>query len=129
MPLTRFQTNKQIQAVLNQFGLDLSLLQFSFVGQTVYYSGRIDKSTDAKFFPQELIDCFTAVSRIPEVRAQRFDVDNWVVETSGEGWYVSSKEQPRQPVSPDKTVYVRDNPEDWKEHVHRFKDSDDEEGQ
>lgn len=128
MSFERFQTNKQIQAVLVQHGLDLSVLHFSFVGQTVYFSGRMEKAADNKLSPQEIIDCFTAVSRIPEVRAQRFDVDNWVVEMSGAGWYVACKEQGREPLGPDKTVYVRENQDDWSERVHQFKDSDDEDG-
>ena len=75
--LTRYEINRKVKALLTRFSVDLSLLQFSSTGETVYLYGKLQKEPKGDFKPTEIETMIQELSSIPQVKDLQFDVSNW----------------------------------------------------
>lgn len=75
--LTRYEINRKVKALLIRFNVDLSQLQFSSSGETVYLYGKLQKDPKGDFKPPEIETLIKELSSIPQVRDLQFDLSNW----------------------------------------------------
>jgi hypothetical protein len=90
---SRYQMNQGVKTALVRHFADLSVLDFSTTGSTVYLSGSIKKDPKGEFPKTELEAMLREIIRIPGVRSLQADVDNWVVSYTGAGFELYRKVQ------------------------------------
>jgi hypothetical protein len=85
---SRYKVNREIRTVLVRNAADLSRLEFSFTGRTVYIRGELFKVDTSDFPVAQIEDLAREISRITGVREVYFDLANWTVTSTGESWQV-----------------------------------------
>jgi len=89
MDHSRYETNRQVKVVLTQHGVNLSIVDYSCIGGTVYLTGIVQKVTGDEFTPLGINELAMDISRLHSVRNIQFDLDNWSLTR---GWGSSSGE-------------------------------------
>lgn len=100
MDPSRYEMNRQVKTILIQHSADLCIIDYSYIGGTVYLSGTIQKNTCAEFTPAEIEDLANDISRLNGVRDIQFDLDNWVLIRGRRAWQIMKKKSRSAPLSP-----------------------------
>lgn len=77
--LSRYEINQQVRRSLLRHSVDLSQLQYSSTGTTVYLFGRLQKDPQGEFTDQEVESMVRELHRLPGVREIRFELSNWML--------------------------------------------------
>jgi hypothetical protein len=86
--ISRYEINRNVRIVLTRHDADMTRIDYSCMGGTVYLYGdlvRPDKDYSAKdvdFIIKEIV-------ALPHVRDIQFDLNNWLVVSSGDSWQIT----------------------------------------
>ena len=86
--VSRYEINRNVRMVLTRHDADLTRIDYSCVGSTVYLYGdlvRPDKDYSAK----EIEFIVGEITALPHVRDIQFDLNNWLVIPSGNSWRIT----------------------------------------
>ncbi|MRR18092.1 MAG: hypothetical protein EG826_16720 [Deltaproteobacteria bacterium] len=90
--------------LLNRYGLDLTRLDYSCIGSTVYLSGELVKTDAEDVNPAIIESLFKEIARISGVRYLEPDIQNWSISADEGSWQITkSKQKSREigiPVAP-----------------------------
>lgn len=110
--VSRYEVNRNVRTVLARNDADLTRIDYSFMGNTVYLNGDLVKP-DRDFSAQEIAAIAREISALPHVRDIQFDLNNWIVASSGDSWQFSRTKKSvattgaaRQAGSGDSTVVI-----------------------
>lgn len=103
---SRYQLNQVIKTVLVHHYADLSALDFSTVGSTVYLSGTLKKDPSGEFTVSGLEAMLREIVRIPDVHGLQADLDNWMLSYTGAGFELHRKTVQSKGQGADKTVQI-----------------------
>jgi hypothetical protein len=82
MLASRYEVNQQVRAILIRHDVDLSLIDYSNVGGTIYLTGELIKGSTAEFLPSGIDELTKEITRLPGVRGIQFDLSNWIINIS-----------------------------------------------
>lgn len=91
--ISRYEVNRQVRMVITRHDGDLTQLDYSFLGKSVYLSGSLSKP-NRDFAAKEIQSIATDIMAIPDVKDIIFDLNNWIVESSGNAWQVKPLRKP-----------------------------------
>jgi hypothetical protein len=74
--------------VLTRHDVDLTRIDYSFMGSTVYLYGDLVRP-DGDYSPKDIDLIVREISALPHVRNIQFDFNNWVVIPSGDSWQIT----------------------------------------
>jgi hypothetical protein len=86
--VSRYEVNRNVRMALTRNDADLTKIDYSFMGNTVYLNGDLVKP-DRDFSAQEIAAIAKEISALPHVRDIQFDLNNWMVASSGDSWQFS----------------------------------------
>ncbi len=112
--VSRYEVNRNVRMVFTRHDADLTRIDYSFMGSTVYFNGDLVRA-NGDFSAQEIESIAREISALPHVRDMHFDLNNWVVASSGDSsWQVnrskkagSIKGTTNQTGSSDATVVIK----------------------
>ena len=85
--VSRYEVNRNVRMVLIRHDADLTRIDYSYMGSTVYFYGDLVKSS-GDFSVQEIEVLAREISALPHVREIQFHFNNWMVASSGDSWQV-----------------------------------------
>lgn len=86
--VSRYEINRNVRMVFTRHDADLTRIDYSFMGSTVYLDGDIVKP-DGDFPIQEIEAIAREISALPHVRDIQFNLNNFIVVSSGDSWQVT----------------------------------------
>jgi hypothetical protein len=101
-----YQVNQGIKSILVRHYADLSSLDFSLIGSTMYLSGTLKKDPSGEFTASGLEAMLREIVRIPGVHGLQADLDNWVISYTGAGFELHRKHRPQGSSGASQTVRI-----------------------
>ena len=86
--VSRYEINRNVRIVLTRHEVDLTRIDYSFMGSTVYLYGDLVRS-DGDYSAKEIEFIVGEIAALPHVRDTQFDLNNWLVVPSGDSWQVT----------------------------------------
>lgn len=86
--VSRYEVNRSVRMVITRHDADLARIEYSFLGSTVYLSGDLVRP-NGEFSAQEVENIVRELAALPHVRGLQFDLNNWLVDNSGDSWQVN----------------------------------------
>ena len=105
-PPSRYQTNQLVKNALVRHYVDLTNLDFTTTGTTVYLNGTLKKDPRGDFSLSDLESLLREIVRIPGVRGLQVDLENWLVTYSGGGFELHKKTMRRASSGMGQTVHI-----------------------
>jgi hypothetical protein len=87
----RYEVNRRVRTILIRHDVDLTKIDYSFIGNTVYLYGELHKNQKGEFNAANIDQMVRELSRIEFVRYINFDLKNWVITYSGRSLNVEKK--------------------------------------
>ncbi|MFA5284528.1 MAG: hypothetical protein WC347_02920 [Smithellaceae bacterium] len=111
--VSRYEVNRNVRMVITRHDADLTRIDYSFMGSTIYLNGDLVRP-NRDFTAQEIENIAKELSALPRVRSIQFDLNNWLVDASGDSWQISRVKKTAGPretahqtaVSDDTTVII-----------------------
>ena len=111
--VSRYEVNRNVRMVITRHDADLTRIDYSFMGSTIYLNGDLVRP-NGDFTAQEIENIAKELSALPHVRSIQFDLNNWLVDASGDSWQISRVKKTAGPretahqtgVSDDTTVII-----------------------
>ena len=85
---SRYEINQKVRMFFPRHDADLSKIDYSFMGATVYLSGELAQP-DRDYSHKEIENIVKEISAIPQVRDIQFDLSNWMVLSAEGSWQIS----------------------------------------
>lgn len=85
---SRYEINRNVRMVFVRHDADLTRIDYSFMGSTVYLDGDIVK-TNGDFSMQEIETIVREISALPHVRDIQFNLNNLIILSLGDSWQIS----------------------------------------
>ncbi|MGV8079858.1 MAG: hypothetical protein AB2L22_07345 [Syntrophales bacterium] len=79
----RYEVNRRVRTILIRYDVDLTKIDYSFIGNTVYLYGELVKARKHDFNPDVIDMMIRELTRINGVRYIQFDLRNWFITYSG----------------------------------------------
>jgi hypothetical protein len=113
--ISRYEVNRKVRMVITRHDGDLTRIDYSFLGKTVYLSGDLVKP-ERDFTPREIEAIVTDISAIPDVLDIIFDLNNWIIEGSHDSWQIKPIRKTGEIInvsgfSEDTTLIINEAPE------------------
>ena len=89
--VSRFEVNKKVRRALVRNGADMGFIQFSFVGRTVTFTGRLQKEDGRDFSASNLDSMLQDIYKIGIQIAS--DLENWNISEGSITKKMSKKEK------------------------------------
>jgi len=89
--ISRYELNRMVRQVLIRHAVDLTQLQYSSSGETVYLYGYLLKDSDGKFSPVTIETMVKELARLPYVKSIQFDLHNWVISSDIGTWQIAAR--------------------------------------
>lgn len=86
--VSRYEVNRNVRIVITRHNADLTRIEYSFIGSTVYLSGDLVRP-NGEFTAHQIENIVRELAALPHVRNLQFDLNNWLVDTSGDSWQVN----------------------------------------
>jgi len=86
--VSRYEVNRKVRMIFTRHDADLSKIDYSFMGSSVYLYGDLVRP-DRDYSPQEIESIAREISALPHVRDIQFELNNWVILSSGESWQIN----------------------------------------
>jgi len=93
MEVSRYEVNRQVRMVLNRHDIDLTRVDYSCIGGTVYLTGELFKANEDDIAPAMIESLFKEISRISGVRNVQSDLQNWTICTEGSSWQITKSKK------------------------------------
>lgn len=91
MEISRYQINQQVRTVLIRHRVDLTMIDYSYIGGTVYLSGTIQKDSGDEFMPAAFESLAGDIIRLQNVTDVQFDLTNWNVNRGRGFWDITKR--------------------------------------
>ncbi|MCG6535806.1 MAG: hypothetical protein L7F78_14185 [Syntrophales bacterium LBB04] len=91
--VSRYEVNRNVRTIMTRHDADLTRIEYSFMGSTVYLSGDLVR-LDGDFSAQEIEAIAREISALPHVRDMQCDLNSWMVGSSGDSWQVTRTRKP-----------------------------------
>jgi hypothetical protein len=86
--VSRYEVNRSVRMVFTRHDADLTRIDYSFTGNTVYLSGDLVKP-GGDFSAQDVDTLAREISALPHVRDIQFNLNNLKVVSTGDSWQVT----------------------------------------
>jgi hypothetical protein len=93
MDVSRYEVNRQVRSVLNKYSIDLTRVDYSCIGGTVYLSGELLKALEEDIAPAVIESLFKEISRLSGVRNVQSDLQNWNISAEGNSWQITKSKK------------------------------------
>lgn len=94
--VSRYEINRSVRMVFTRHDADLTRIEYSFMGNTVYLDGDLVRP-DGDFSAQEIEAIARDISGLPHVRDIQFNLNNLIVVSSGGSWQVTPTKKSAAP--------------------------------
>lgn len=88
MDISRYEVNQKVRGILNRYDIDLTKVDYSCIGNTVYLSGELFKTNESDIVPAMIDSLFKEIARLSGVRNVQCDLQNWSVSCVGSSWQI-----------------------------------------
>ncbi len=85
--VSRYEVNRSVRMVLTRHDADLTQIDYSFMGSTVYLNGDLVR-LGGDFSPKEVEIIAREIAALLHVRDVHFELGNWMVTTSDDSWQI-----------------------------------------
>ena len=89
--VSRYEINRLVKQVLVRYAVDLTELQFSCSGETVYLYGNLFKDSEGAFTPLGIETLVKELSRLPFVKQLQWDLNNWYISGELGSWQITKR--------------------------------------
>ncbi|MGD0022230.1 MAG: hypothetical protein ABSC54_08005 [Smithellaceae bacterium] len=86
--VSRYEVNRNVRTILTRHDVDLTRIDYSFMGNTVYLYGDLVRP-NGDYSVSEIESIIREIAVLSQVRDIQFDLNNWVVVPSGESWQIT----------------------------------------
>ncbi len=86
--VSRYEINRNVRMVLTRHDVDLTRIDYSSTGGTVYLYGDLVRP-NGDYTAKEIEFIVKEVAALPHVRNIQFDFNNWLVIPSGDSWQIT----------------------------------------
>ena len=86
--VSRYEINRNVRIVLTRHDVDLTRIDYSCMGNTVYLYGDLVRP-DGDYSAKDIDLIVREISALPHVRNIQFDFNNWVVIPTGDSWQIT----------------------------------------
>ena len=86
--VSRYEINRKVRMVFTRHDADLTKIDYSFMGSTVYLYGDLVR-LDSDYSDKEIEFIIREIAALPHVRDMQFDLNNWLVVPSGDSWQIT----------------------------------------
>ena len=86
--VSRYEINRNVRMVLTRHDVDLTRIDYSSTGSTVYLYGDLVRP-DGDYFTKEIDFIVREIAALPHVRDIQIDLNNWLVVPSGDSWRIT----------------------------------------
>jgi hypothetical protein len=86
--VSRYEVNRKVRMIFARHDADLTKIDYSFMGSSVYLYGDLVRP-DRDYSAQEIESIAREISALPHVRDIQFELNNWVILSSGESWQIN----------------------------------------
>ena len=86
--VSRYEINRNVRMVLTRHDVDLTRIDYSFMGSTVYLYGDLVRP-DRDYSAKDIEFIVREISALPHVRNIQFSFNNWLVVSSGNSWRIT----------------------------------------
>ncbi|HDQ03155.1 MAG TPA: hypothetical protein ENN23_01060 [Deltaproteobacteria bacterium] len=86
--VSRYEVNRKVRMIFARHDADLSKIDYSFMGSTVYLYGELARP-DGDYSTGEIESIVREIGALPHVRDIQFELGNWVIFSSGESWQIN----------------------------------------
>ncbi len=90
--VSRYEINRNVRIVLTRHDADLTRIDYSCMGGTVYLYGDLVR-LDKDFSVKEIDFIVREIAALPNVRDIQFDLNNWLVVSSGDSWQITKPKE------------------------------------
>ncbi len=91
--MSRYDINRKVKVALVRNAVDLAQLKYSCTATNVHLWGFLNKDPEGDFTPTGVERLLKDVSRLPEVRHVRVDIENWDIQSGDGGWIITGKKK------------------------------------
>jgi hypothetical protein len=91
--VSRYEINRNVRMILTRHDVDLTRVDYSFMGSTVYLYGDLVRP-DGDYSVNEIDSIVREITALPHVRNTQFDLNNWLVISSGDSWQITKTKKP-----------------------------------
>ena len=84
----RYEVNRQVRVVLNRNDIDVTRIDYSYIGGTVYLSGDLLKNSEDDLVPTAIEVLLREISGLSGVRDVQTDFQNWSISNAGGAWQI-----------------------------------------
>ena len=93
MDISRYEVNQKVRGVLNRHDIDLTRLDYSCIGNTIYLSGELLNINESDIVPAMVDSLFREIARLPGVRNVQCDLQNWNISNVGSSWQITKRKK------------------------------------
>jgi hypothetical protein len=93
MDVSRYEVNRQVRVVLNKHDIDLTRVDYSCIGGTVYLSGELLKTHEGDIAPAVVESLFKEIAGLSGVRNVQSDLQNWNISAEGNSWQITKSKK------------------------------------
>jgi len=93
MDVSRYEVNRQVRSVLNKYSIDLTRIDYSCIGGTVYLSGELLKTFEEDIAPAMIESLFKEIAGLSGVRNVQSDLQNWSISSSRNSWQITKSKK------------------------------------
>jgi hypothetical protein len=114
--VSRYEINRNVRMVLTRHDVDLTRIDYSSTGSTVYLYGDLVRP-DKDYSVKEIEFIIREIAALPHVRNIHFNFNNWLIIPSGNSWRITKTRKsdvtraPYQPGSLEDSTVVIDKAE------------------
>lgn len=98
MEVSRYEVNRQIGVVLNRHDIDVTRLNYSFIGGTAYLSGSLLKNSESDLVPATIENLLKEIVGLLGIRDVQTDFQNWSINNAGGAWLIAKREERRSDI-------------------------------
>lgn len=84
----RYEVNQNVRMVLIRHDVELTKIDYSFIGNTVYLDGDLVKPS-GDFSVQEIEALASEISTLSHVQDIQFNLNNWMITSSRYSWKIT----------------------------------------
>jgi hypothetical protein len=90
--VSRYEINRNVRMILTRHDVDLTRIDYSFMGSTVYLYGDLVRP-DGDYSVNEIELIIREITILPHVRDIQFDLNNWLAIPSGDSWQITKSKK------------------------------------
>ena len=91
--ISRYDINHQVRMVLNRHYIDLTRIDYSCIGHTVYLSGELLKTSEDDLVPSVIENLLKEIARLSNVHGVQCDFKNWNISSDENSWQITKSKK------------------------------------